>query len=420
MNGKVQFHGNLRSARKRRAQDMWDQEPEKALPNQLREWTGTQMLGVIFCMAFVLLSFVMGSPVRLESAVNTPAIILDAVQVRKDTVLTALAVLATLIVALALSTRSLAVSTHDAREETRRRERLRLSTWICGSLSVMFGLLYLAGFLAMSSSVPTDATDALIIVCLSQTLAYVASTFRLSVSEHLSAVQGRLPELLSKHLRATEVSFRRWYFTPRDSVRVPKLVLSLASAVLLLIGFVMAMLTTPRNVLDADQARYVEIVVLLWVMLLMLLLIACAVGVQWLLPQNRSRLAAVVMLVPLGASIAFLAILTVMMLASDEYAGTEKTSAMIIAVLAASSLCSCLLVLPLALTRYPRSPKLRSAYVRLCYPAHILRYSVLANARAIRRQEIRNGQRRMQALESLALPEQCNDHRTAKIGANPQ
>jgi len=399
---------------------MWDQEPEKALPNQLREWISIQILGGTLCVAFVVLSFVMWSPVRLESAENIPAIILDAVQVRKDTVLAALAILATLIVALALSTRSLAGSTHDAREETRRREHLRLSTEICGSLSVMFGLLYLTGFLATNSSVPTDATDALIVVCLSQTLAYVASTFRLSASEHLSALQGRVPELLSKHLRATEVSFRRWYFTPRDSIRVPKLVLSLVAAILLLVGFTVALVAMPPIVLGSDQARYVEIVVFLWSMLLLLVLLACAFGVSLLLPQNRSRLTAVVMLVPLGASIAFLAILTVMMLASDEYAGTEKTSAMIIAVLATSSLCSCLMVLPLALTRYPRSPKLRSAYVKLCYPAHILRYAILANARAIRRQEIRNAQRRMQALESLALPEQCNDHRTAKIGASPQ
>ncbi|MFC9935431.1 hypothetical protein [Glutamicibacter sp. NPDC127525] len=420
MNGRVQFHGYRRSARKRRAPNLWDQEPEKVLSNQLREWTYIQILGGILCGAFVILSFAMGSLVRLESAETTPAMVLDAVQIRKDTVLAALAILATLIVALALSTRSLADSAHDAREETRRRERLYLSTAICGSLSAMFGLLYVAAFLAKSSSGPEDATDALIIVCLSQTLAYVASTFRLSASEQLSAVQDQLPELLSKHLRATEVSFRRWYFTPRDSIRVPKLVLSQAVALLLLIGFAVTMFATPRNVLGADQARYVETIVDLWSMLLLLVLLACAFGVLLLLPQNRSGLAAVVMLVPLGASIAFLVILTVALLGSDEYAGTEMTTAMIIAALAASSLCSCLLVLPLALTRYPRSPRLRSAYVRLCSPAHILRYAILANERTRRRQEIRIAQRRMQALVSLALPEQNNEHQTTKSGASPR
>ncbi|MGO3257030.1 MAG: hypothetical protein ACTIKH_12880 [Glutamicibacter ardleyensis] len=369
MNGRVQFHGYHRSERKRRAPNLWDQEPEKVLSNQLREWTSIQVLGGILCGAFVILSFAMGSLVRLEPTQITPAMVLDAVQIRKDTVLAALAILATLIVALALSTRSMATSAHDAREETRRRERLYLSTAVCGSLSVMFGLLYAAGFLANSTSDPEETTDALIIVCLSQTLAYVASTFRLSASEQLSAVRDQLPVLLSKHHCATEASFRRWYFTPRDSIRVPKLVLSLASAILLLIGFIVALVAMPRILLGAYQARYVETVVLLWFMLLLLLvLLACTVSVQWLLPSNRSRLASVVMLVPLGASITFLVILTVTMLGSGEYAGTEKTSAMIIAVLVVSSLCNCLLVLPLALTRYPRSPKLRSAYVALCYP----------------------------------------------------
>ncbi|WP_345472957.1 hypothetical protein QMQ05_03205 [Glutamicibacter ectropisis] len=371
-------------------------------------------------MAFVILSYILGSLVHLELVEITPAIVLDAVQIRKDTVIAALAILATLIVALALSTRSLAASTHDAREKTRRREQLRLSTEICGGLSVMFGLLYLARFLTVSSSVPQDATDTLIIVCLSQALAYVASTFRLSASEHLSAIQDRQPEMLSKHLRATNVSFRRWYFTPRDSVQLPRLVLSLSAAVLILITFMVIMLVTPRNVLDADQAQYVEIIVDLWILLLLLVLFPCLIGVLWLLPQNRSLLAAVVMLVPLGASILFLLILSVAMLNSGEYAGTEKTSAMIITVLVASSLCSCLLVIPLALTRYPRSPKLRSAYVRLCYPAHIVRYAILANERDRRRQEIHNAQRRIRALEPLALPDQRDDHQTAKSGASPQ
>ncbi|MGP4995991.1 hypothetical protein [Glutamicibacter ardleyensis] len=420
MNGRVQFHGYHRSERKRRAPNLWGQEPEKVLPNQLREWTSIQVLGGILCGAFVILSFALGSLIRLEPTQITPAMVLDAVQIRKDTVLAALAILATLIVALALSTRSLADSAHDAREETRRRERLYLSTAVCGSLSVMFGLLYAAGFLANSTSDPEEATDALIIVCLSQTLAYIASTFRLSASEQLSAVRDQLPVLLSKHHCATEASFLRWYFTPRDSIRVPKLVLSLASAILLLIGFIVALVAMPRILLGAYQARYVETVVLLWFMLLLLVLLACTVSVQWLLPSNRSRLASVVMLVPLGASIAFLVILTVALLGSDEYAGTEMTTAMIIAVLVVSSLCNCLLVLPLALTRYPRSPKLRSAHVALCYPAHILRYAILANARTIRRQEIRNAHRRIQALVPLALPEQSKDHRTAKIGVSPQ
>lgn len=398
---------------------MWDQKPEKVLPNQLHEWTNFQILGGILSVAFVVFSFVTGSLIHMEPAEITPRMIFDAVQIRKDTVLTALAILATLIVALALSTRSLGSSTHDAREETRRREHLRISTAICGVLSVMLGLLYFVGFLVKSSSDSQDAADALIIVFLSQTLAYVASTFRLSVSEQLSALQDQLPELLSKHLRATEVSFRRWYFTPRDSIRVPKIVLSLAAAILLLIVLIVAMFAIPQNVLGADQAGYVEIVVLLWSMLLLLVLIACVFGVL-LLPQNHPRLASVVMLTPLCASNVFLVIRTVAMLRSDEYAGTETTSAMIIAVLAASSLCSCLLVLPLALTRYPQSPKLRSVYARFCYPAHVLRYALLANERNRRRQEIRTAQRRMQALVSLALPERSNDNRTARIGASPK
>jgi len=284
----------------------------------------------------------------------------------------------------------------------------------------MFGLLYLAGFLTVSSSVPQDATDTLIIVCLSQALAYVASTFRLSASEYLSAIQDRQTQLLSKHLRATNESFRRWYFTSRESVRVPRLVLSLMAVALSLIAFAVVLFVLPRNVLGTDQARYVENLVVLWIMPLVLVLFACLIGVQWLLPQNHSPLDAVVMLVPLGASILFLVGLGVAMLRSDEYAGTEMTSAMIIAVVVASSLCNCLLVLPLALTRYPRSPRLRSAYVCLCYPAHILRYAILANERDSRRQEIRNAQRRIRALEPLALPEQRDGHRTANIGTNPQ
>jgi len=353
--------------------------------------------------------FIVKSMIRLELIEVTPTNILGAVQIRKDTVLAAMAILATLIVALALSTRSLTGTLYDAREETRKRAQLRLSTQICGSLSVTLGLLHLAGLVAASSSNSGDISDALLIMCLSQTLAYVASTFRLSASEQLSAVQDQLPELLSKHRRATAESVHRWDFTPRDSIPVSKLLMSLTAAALALIGFVAAMNAIARSVLGVFQTRYVELFVQLWLLLLMLVLLACVIGVLLLLPQQRYRLSAVIMTVPLCASIALQTSLAILMIRSDDYAGTEQTSVLIVAVLIATSLCSCLIVLPLALTRYAKSPTLKSAYIKFCYPAHILRFAVLANERNRRRQEIHRSHRRTRILAALELPEQISD-----------
>ena len=185
--------------------------------------------------------------------------------------------------------------------------------------------------------------------------------------------------------------------------------MSLTAAALALIGFVAAMNAIARSVLGVFQARYVELFVQLWLLLLMLVLFACVIGVLLLLPQQRYRLSAVIMTVPLCASIALQTSLAILMIRSDDYAGTEQTSVLIVAVLIATSLCSCLIVLPLALTRYPKSPTLKSAYIKFCYPAHILRFAVLANERNRRRQEIHRSHRRMRILTALELPEQISD-----------
>ncbi|WP_139194932.1 hypothetical protein [Arthrobacter sp. UCD-GKA] len=379
---------NIKQRRKR-----WKQLRAEATSTQHRvhpitAWLWTSLLGLVFAVSLFLVTgtFVFH---QSENPADTVDRIAEQLHLTSDNAIGLLALLATIVVALAFSRDRFDPNALDSTSLALQRIRSAGVATALGASATAIGAFHSITYFRPKGGEPVNLIMVVLVLAIAQVIAFVAIQTQPTTDELALAAAHELPRYREQHKLLSADQKDRWGILV--NLKVNKNSLGLAIAILTLL-ILITFVVIPGIILLISP----ELMDLygLWLVLMFVAITFCALisdifwATLWVWIPSVFSLAAAIVVVTTYAWIA------VDIATQPEIIGQDISSEKVTFSLVVAFFLTFGLLWPLMLVCYPASPGWRKAVMVFSYPIHVMRHRQLFSSSRVRRRAIAERRKR--------------------------